>query len=569
LSIDVWLIIPIALVLYFLLYFGYGRFLERKVVKVDAAAVTPAHRLYDGIDYVPSNKFVIFGHHFASIAGAGPILGPTMAMAWGWIPAFLWVIFGNALIGAVHDYLSLMASVRYDGKSVAFVAEKAIRPRTRYIFSIYIWFALVLVVAAFIITTATAFVGIPESATPSILFCPIALLFGIILYRVGLDLKVSTVIGLFLVFASVWVGYYIPLPLAFTEWVFILSIYAWMAAFLPVWYLLQPRDYLNAYLLWFGLGFGGIALLLAAPPLVMPAFTSFTMTVVGGKPSPWWPTVVLVIACGALSGFHSLVSSGTSSKQIDKETDALFIGYGGMFFEGFLSVIVVASLGAYLLSLPAAAGDLSKAISYAVATPLPAFTGSYGLALNKAFGIAPKIGAIFATLWVSAFVLTTLDTANRLARFVFVELMAPVEKASKGAYRAVSNRIFASLLCAVVGGLLAGTGAYTYIWPAFAGTNQLLAALAMMTVSAWVVGVLKLPKRICAWILVPTIFLLVTVTVALFWYLFVVAAPLMFVAGREALGVSLTVISVIMLVLDILLIADFSATCRKHWAAGA
>ena len=350
------LVILAAVVIYVVLYFTYGKALEKKVVKADPTRETPAHKYYDGVDYVPAHPVVLYGHHFASIAGAGPIVGPAVAMAWGWLPGLLWVWFGNVFIGAVHDYLALMSSVRHDGKSIQWLAGNLMTKRTGYTFELYIFFSLILVLAAFMAVVAGIFAKLPEVATASIAFIIVAVIVGILMYRVKLNFYISTIVGLILLGLAIWIGFLFPIKADFQTWVVVLLIYSIVASSLPVWILLQPRDYLNAYILWAGLVLGGLAFLIIGKDLTAPAVTSFTANVVGGKPSPFWPTVPLVIACGALSGFHSLVGSGTSSKQLDNELHGLLVGYGGMFTEGFLSTIVIVSIAVYGFTVFAESG---------------------------------------------------------------------------------------------------------------------------------------------------------------------------------------------------------------------
>jgi carbon starvation protein len=350
----VFIVFVIVLAVYLAAYYLYGkRILEKKVVKADPNRLTPAVEKFDGIDYVPANKYVLYGHHFASIAGAGPIIGPAMAMVWGWGLPLLWVLIGNVFIGAVHDYLSLMASVRHGGVSIITVSENVMGRKARYIFLAYVWFALILVLAAFISVASSVFVSTPTAATLSLMYMPLALMFGILVYRAGMRVSHATALALILVALAVVYSLNHPTYLTYEAWVVILTVYAFLAAALPVWYLLQPRDYLNAYLLW---SFVGIALLTSLLTFDLalqgPVYTNFAVsgTVIGAPPGTtpakaniayFWPVIPLVIACGALSGFHSVVASGTTSKQLANELDALLVGFGGMLTEGAVSSLAV------------------------------------------------------------------------------------------------------------------------------------------------------------------------------------------------------------------------------------
>ena len=515
-------IIIIALGIYVAVYLVYGRRVARDVVKIDATRETPAHRLYDGVDYVPGRWPVVFGHHFASIAGAAPIVGPIVALAWGWLPCILWIWLGNAFIGAIHDFLALTSSVRYDGKSVQWISGEVMRPRVSFIFSIFVYLVMILVVAAFANVLLGVFIGTPSVATASLLFIAIAVLIGYLIYQKKVNLAVMTVLGLALVAAAIVGSGYIPLSLSKAPWMIIIFFYIILAASLPVTMLLQPRDYLNAYILWFGLAIGGIAFIAINAPMTWPAVTSFNAYVLGGQPSPFWPAVPLVIACGALSGFHAIVGSGTTSKMLDTEAHALRIGYGGMLTEGFLSTIVVVAIGAFGLSVAGIkAGEVGIAGWKGFGIPL--FSQSYAMGLNQVFAIPIAIGALFATLWVSCFVLTTLDTTNRIARFAWVDILTRGVR-SEAARRSPAFRFFtykwvASAIAAALGIWLAtSAGAFSALWAAFGAGNQMLAALALMTSAVWVTNVLRTGK----WkyvVLIPAFFLWITVIAAGIWYI--------------------------------------------------
>ncbi|ASA77696.1 carbon starvation protein A [Thermococcus sp. 5-4] len=553
-------IILIAAAIYVGLYMTYGRSLQSKVVRADPNRPTPAHKLYDGVDYVPAHPMVLYGHHFASIAGAGPIVGPAVAMAWGWLPGLMWVWFGNVFIGAVHDYLALMSSVRYDGKSVQWIAGKLMSRRTSMAFELYVWFALVLVIAAFAAVIGGIFVGTPEAATASLLFLGVAVILGWLLYKVQIDFKLGTIIGLVLLVIAVWLGFKFPIEASKQTWYIVLGLYIIVASSLPVWILLQPRDYLNAYILWFGLILGGLAFIVVGVKgggtFTAPAFTTWSANVVGGQPSPFWPTIPLVIACGALSGFHSIVGSGTTSKQLDNELHGLMVGYGGMFTEGFLSTIVIASIAIYGLqvfqsmNIPVDYNNWGQQYAIQVVKhgiKVGIFAKSYAYGLQDAFGIPFKTGAVFASLWVSAFALTTLDTATRLGRFAWQEIMEMVHGPEM-----LKNKWIASIILVAFGIYMAWGGSWLIIWPAFSGMNQMLASIAMMTASLWVAKVQR-PAGAWKWaVVIPALFLWITVTAALVWFLVVI---------RPGFWVSL--ITVVGLLLNLLLVFDWYAAWKR------
>jgi carbon starvation protein len=549
-------LVLISLVIYIVLYYTYGKGLEKKVVKADSERPTPAHKMYDGVDYVPAHQAVLYGHHFASIAGAGPIVGPAMAMAWGWLPSILWIWFGNIFIGAVHDYLALMSSVRYDGKSIQWIAGRIVGKRTGITFPVYIWFTLVLVIAAFTAVVSNLFHKIPQAATASILFLIVAVILGFLMYKVKLNFYVSTVIGIVLLVASLFIGFNNPLLLDYNTWNIFLFVYIIIASALPVWVLLQPRDYLNAYILWFGLLTAGIAFIALAKPFEGPAFTTFSAVVIGGQPSPFWPAIPLVIACGALSGFHSLVGSGTSSKQLDKEVHGLIVGYGGMFTEGFLSTIVIVSIAVYGVTVTGVPA-VEWGTGYAAKGGLSAFVASYAKGFSQFYGYDETFWKTFATLWISAFALTSLDTAARLGRFTWQEIFEPLYDKNRTLHNIIANRWVASAIAAALGVYMAWYGGYKLLWPAFAGMNQLLASIAMITAAVWVAKVQRPAKVWNYAILIPALFLWVTVTVGIGWYVLTIPIkdPLTNILVKSIL--------VIGLILNFILIADFVSAYRK------
>ena len=599
-------ILVIVLVVYGLAYIFYGkRILERKVAGASPDRVTPAYEKFDGIDYVPANKYVLYGHHFASIAGAGPIIGPATAMAWGWGLPLIWVLFGNVFIGAVHDYLAIMASVRHGGVSIMSISENVMGRKAKYIFLAYVWFALVLVLAAFLSVASSTFVGTPTAATISVLFMPIALFFGLLVYRTGVNVKTGTVIAIALLILAFFYSLGVPLYLTYEAWVVILSLYAIIAAALPVWYLLQPRDYINAYLLWAFVALAIIgAFLTFNYGLTGPTYVSFVGpgTIIGALPGTatgeapiayFWPTVPLVIACGALSGFHSVVGSGTTSKQLSSELDALLVGYGGMLTEGAVSslaVIVPIALAWNFAALASATGlpvseALLKAGVNATATPfivglgaVDRFTVGYGLEQAVAWSRVLGPGVFestfitfrtFAAWALTGFVLTTLDTSNRLARFAWRELFDWLKPKSESAYKVITNRWVASVIPVILGALMAypqiyipeikkPVYAYSVIWPAFAGTNQLLAALALLTAALWAYAIQKVRGGTSLLIMIPALFLWVTVTVALIWWLYAVVPglPLLYQVGAGT-------IVAISIVLDFLLIGLFISGLKR------
>ncbi len=616
----------IVFAIYAVAYIYYGRnLLERRVVRADPNRKTPAIERFDGVDYVPANKYVLYGHHFASIAGAGPIVGPAIAMAYGWFLPLVWVLFGNVFIGAVHDYLALMASVRYGGLSIMSISENVMGRKAKYIFLVYVYSALILVIAAFLSVAAVLYTNIPSAATKAIIYMPLALALGIMIYRLNLNLTLSSILTLILVAAGFYYAYKVPLlvghsgasipketiaayasylnqtqgiPLdqalaqakleamklvwepTYHFWVVILALYAFIAASLPVWYLLQPRDYLNAYLLWTFVAIAGIsAIIVFDEPLRLPAYTSWSPPIFQKQPTPFWPAIPLIIACGALSGFHSVVASGTSSKQLASEMDALLVGYGGMLTEGAVSSLAVILPISIAYQSPGlqelAAQGIAPTADLLKVSAVGRFTTGYGYMAGLAFSrlhvtdlaTGYKVLSLFAAIALTTFILTTLDTATRLGRFAWQEMFDWLQERNPAAYKIIANRWSASALAVLFGAAMAYPtvviggkifGAYRVVWPAFAGVNQLLAALALLTSALWVYAVLRVRGGTAWLIMVPALFLWLTVTVALGWWLAVVMphVPAIQKAGSG-------VIVAISLVLNLILIGLFAAGLRR------
>lgn len=541
------LVLILGIIIYLICYLWYGKSLERKVVKADDSKPTPAHTKFDDVDFVPTHPAVLFGHHFASIAGGAPILGPALAMAWGWWAGLLWIWFGNILIGAVHDYLSIMASVRYEGKSIQWIAGKMMRPRTSYLFQVFAYLTLVLALGAFSTSLAYLYVARPDVGSMSMWFIVAAVVTGFLLYKLRINFLVGTIVGILLTLVAIWLGFKTPLALSYKGWLVIFFFYMMVASALPVWILLQPRDYLNAYILVLGLAMGVVALILVGAKMELAAFTSWSPNIVGGVPSPYWPVIPLIIACGSLSGIHGLIGSGTTSKQLDKETQGLIVGYGGMLTEGLLSTVVTITIAAFgLLVFKEAGGKLAemgviadnlkeplymgknyvKAID-AVGGPLGIFTQSYGILFEQAFGISAQVGTVFSSLWVSAFTLTSMDTGNRVLRFAWEEVWEPLKASLGELHKTITNRWLASAIPSALSIMLAWNKAYNVLWPAFGGANQMLAAATLLTVALWVLKMAGSLERHVKFIIACAGVLWLTVFAGLWWFLFAVPSSLL------------------------------------------
>lgn len=548
---------------YLILYFTYGKRLETTTVKANDENKTPAHRMYDGVDYVPAKTPVLFGHHFASIAGAAPIIGPVLAMAWGWVPALLWIWFGNIFIGAVHDYLAVMASIRYDGRSVQFVASDVITKRTGQLFYYLVFFLLILVVGAFSAVLGGMFLADPSVPSAYLQKLVAALILGVLMYRLKVPFTIATLIGIVMLVLAIIGGTVFPITLGRNTWFVIMFFYIIIASAIPVDVLLQPRDYLNAWLLYAGLVLGAIAAIFSFTGFTAPAFTSFSPIVSGGQPSPFWPVIPLIIACGSLSGFHALVGSGTTSKQLISEKAGLPIGYGAMLFEGFLSTTVVIAVAGFGMSLMTEAGAEISAATWgqqytaAMSSTYPRaamFTNAYAAMVDSTWlrVIPTDIVKVIAGMWVASFAMTTLDTTNRLGRYTLAEILLPLKDSAEGAYRFLTNRWVASTIPAAIGIWLGWSGSFTVLWPSFGSANQLIASIALLTGSAWVVKRLK-GKAGAA--LIPAYALWITVTAAIIWFSAVVLPGT--IAANPATGITVLVIEIIMLIMNFVFIVDF------------
>lgn len=515
--------------LFALAYRFYGRFLEKEM-ELNDSRPTPAHTLCDNVDYVPTSNMILFGHHFSAIAGAGPIVGPVIAaLAFGWLPAVLWIVIGAILIGGVHDFTVMVASVRNKGRSIGQICKNFLSPPAYYMFLFFILFTLIYVIIVFLDITASTFVPATAStvhvegseqvvlearqggvvATASMFYIGLAVLFGLCIYKLKMKAWLGTLIFVPLVFGGLWLGNQFPctadmVPQLFGSaknfWALILIIYCLFAALLPVWILLQPRDYLASYLLYACLLGGAIGLIIygvtghAAPSY--PMFKGFTSDKLGFI----FPALFVTIACGAASGFHSVVASGTSAKQLDKERGARTVGYGSMLVEGVLALLAVATVMIIVGKVPAGQ------------TPVVTFGNGLGTFVQT-LGIPETFAKTFAMMAVSTFLLTTLDACTRLARFLLEEIF---KVGNKFWPRLLSTTAVLVLPALVVFQKIPGPNgqlipAWQAIWPVFGACNQLLAALALLVIFTW----LKRSGKRTFYVAIPMVFMMVTTLTAL------------------------------------------------------
>lgn len=487
------LLVLMACAVLFAAYVVYGGYVARRM-GIDDSRPTPAHTMTDGVDYVPAPGFVLMGHHFASIAGAAPIAGPITAAVFGWLPVALWVMIGGVFAGAVHDFTALMASVRHGGRSIGEVIGENVGPGGRTLFLLFAWLTLTLVVAAFTNIVAGTFAAVPEAASSSMMFMLLAIGFGFAVYRANYGVMVSSAVGVALLFGAVALGYYLPFKVGVNEWKWILLVYIFLASTVPVWILLQPRDYLNSFLLYFSMIAAVLGILVGNPSINLPAYGGFEAKGIG-----WlFPMLFVTVACGAISGFHALVASGTTAKQISKESHAKGIGYGSMLIESTLAVTAIIAAGSFTSDRFA---ELMKGGAFNVY--------AHGIAqLLVPFGLPLIVGVIFFNLAASAFALTSLDTASRLGRYTLEELgKCEGFKAIPG----LGNRYVATVATLALSALLLFSGQFALIWPLFGSANQLVAALALLAVATWLAN----QKRDNLFVVVPMVFMLAVTLSAL------------------------------------------------------
>jgi len=485
-----------AAALYLVAYYTYGRFLARKIFRLDPSRLCPSRALEDGVDYVPTERPVLFGHHFTSIAGTGPLVGPAIAIIWGWVPALLWILVGSVFMGAVHDFGALVVSLRNQGRSVGDIASDLISHRVRLLFLVIIFFELWIVVAVFGMVIAIVFQMYPEAVIPVWLEVPIAVWMGRLVARRRASRRAISAVAVIVLYLSMILGVAFPLkmpavagldPLA--VWVIVLLVYAYAASVLPVQTLLQPRDYINAHQLFVAMGLLGLGVVVSRPDMVAPAFNPSPP----GAP-PLIPMLFVVVACGAVSGFHALVSSGTSSKQCDSESSALSIGFGSMLTEGMLAVLVLVCCGAGLAMGLQKGGETFTGLAafsqqyagWAQASGLGAKIGAFvqGAAnLIGSLGVPLKFTLTIMGVFVVSFAATTLDTATRLQRYVVAELAQALRVPALGRkHPATLIAVGSAFLLAFHEG--SGKGALA-LWPLFGSVNQLLAGLALLVITTY------------------------------------------------------------------------------------
>ena len=518
-------------------YLIYSRYIAEKIYRLDPDFRTPAHEFEDGVDFLPTNRNVLFGHHFTSVAGAAPIVGPAIAVIWGWLPAFVWVVLGTIFAGAVHDFGALWISTRHKANSIGTLAGEIVGDRGRVLFLLVIFFLLLLVNAVFAVVISNLFMANPGAVLPVWGSLAVAVVVGLLIYRAGWGLLGPSLGALAVLYLMIYVGQFVPINLpdffgfapsaaqldaatgdlaaaqaaatvdgVRAGWVIILFVYAFIASVLPVWVLLQPRDYVNSHQLFVALAVIGLGVIFTNAPVVAPAIN----TDLPADAPNWFPLLFVTIACGAISGFHGLVASGTSSKQIDKETDARYVGYGGAVGEGMLALMSIIATTAGFAVVVGVDGWHEHYGTWASASAgaTTAFVQGVGH-LAQGIGVPAQLAVLFAAVVVISFAATTMDTGVRLQRYIISELGAQYN------IKLAQNRWFATLFavvsCAVLAlGIDRGAGGMR-LWPLFGTTNQLTGAMTLLVITLFL---LSLKRKV--WVtIVPLMFLLVMTTWAM------------------------------------------------------
>lgn len=500
-------------------YIFYGGWLCKQWGVGESKQETPAHTMEDGVDYVPAKAPVLMGHHFSSIAGAGPITGPIQAAIFGWLPCALWIIVGGIFFGGVHDFGALIASIRHNGQSIGEIISANMSRRAKRLFLTFAYLTLILVIAAFASIVATTFGATVDAngvidkaasasnasvAMVSLLFIVVAVIFGFAVYRRNAPMLVSTILGIVAIVICMAVGMnFHPIYLTTKQWMLFVGIYIAIASVTPVWILLQPRDYLSSFLLYAMLAVAVVGVIIAHPALdALPAFTGFAVTNDSGVVKYLFPVLFTTIACGAISGFHSLVSSGTTSKQLDKETDAKPIAYGGMLLECVLAILTICAIN-YATKIGTVASATDKFAGGIAGMVYSVIGGNI-----SAEAVQSSFLYTLLVLTYSAFCLTSLDTATRLARFMFQEFWLEPGQTAKdvkeGWKKVLVNPYFATIITVILGVLL-GLNGYGKIWDLFGAANQLLAGIGLLAVATWLGNLGKNNKMF----LIPMAFMIV------------------------------------------------------------
>ena len=518
-------------------YFWYGNgVIKKRLIDPVDENPTPSHAMNDGVDFYPAPSIVLFGHHFSSIAGAGPIVGPITAVVFfGWGPAAIWLLVAGVFIGAVHDYLSLMISVRHQGVSIPDNAEKYVSKRAKFLFLVFVWLTIILVISVFANMATVALIKKAELVIPTFALIPLAMLFGIINKNRWLPLWANTIIAIAGLIFLIWLGFKFPITVgtektAYQIWFTLLMIYGVVASVTPVWILLQPRDYISSWVLIIGITLAFIGIIVVHPDMNAPFIIEETFK--DSAQGPLVPFLFIIIACGAVSGFHSIIASGTTSKQLDKEKDAMFVGFGGMLMETIIGIVCVIIAGA---ALTWGTGDGQLQNIFKSGGPLTVYGKGFGRLTSFIFN--SEVGPVIGVTIVNVFIMTTLDTSVRLARFLTNEMVGDKLPAK------LRNKYFYTIVAIIPAFLLGITDSWASVWPLFGAANHLVAALVFIILPAYLYSKNK-PIRYTLW---ATVFMLAMTIFALCWMVwkYFVTAPNYFLGS---VAVVLVVLAVLMII---------------------
>jgi len=543
---------------FYLGYKYYGGLIESKLVQPDDKKATPANELRDDVDYSPAKPAFLWGHHFSSIAGAGPIIGPILAVSFfGWGPTTLWITLGCVFFGAVHDYMALFLSVRHKGKGISEVAGEVVGKRSRLLFGILLWITLIFIITVFAVSAARALISCPELVIPNLALCIIAVGMGLAVYKFKMNAVVVSAIAVVLAYYSIFYGLEHPITLPETWadadklsfYVGILFVYCLVASLIPVWLLLQPRDFVSSIQLVVGLLLGIVSLVVVHPTISAP----FSGTLNAGVERPIWPILFITVACGAISGFHAIVGSGTTSKQLNKESEAKPIAYGGMIMEGVLAFVVAMMVAAGLQwgYAPEGAdatlyfGDtLKKGWIVSFSNGFGNVVGQLGLP-----GMTAALAGLLGANMVQTFLMTSLDTSTRLGRFIFSETLFPKQKFLNG-------RIVSTIITLAPAYYLAVGNGWQTIWKMFGAANQLIAAVALIVASAMLVRL----KRPSIYTTLPAAFMIATTIGALVYDSFISGTAYF---GETGGNLELGIIALVLIVLASLVSVDAIVAIKK------
>jgi carbon starvation protein len=561
------IVILLGIIIYAIAYWGYIKWFDKNVIMSDPKRETPAHTYMDGVEFFPTNKYVLFGFQWKSIAALGPVLGPIIALQWGWLPALLWILFGTIFIGWIHDYGSLMVSVRSEGASFGPITYELISPRARTILLWYILWYIILVLSSFTNQVARLFQRFPVSPIPVLIVAIIGVIAGFLTYKFKVNIVYTTIIAVIIIFLGIWAGIAMPykaplepvpatgpvppFPNALDFWMFITLLFCFLGAVLPIWVFIQPINYLSFYLVYAGVIGVIIGALVGAPNYQYSMTTTFFDSALKVTPSgPLWPMMFVTIACGAISGWHSLIGSSVSAKQLDTEPDAHFVGGGAMLAEGILALVALTSVAI-----------LDPAVTKNVSDPAGSFvTGARTILGN--LGIPSNVGEGLASVMLIILAITIMHIGLRITRLVLSDLAGP---RAGGIFK---NKYFSAIVVCIIVYIVTSPhigAAFQYIWGTFGGANQLMAGLALMIVSLW----LTKEKRPRIYTIIPMLFMLITTLSALTYLIYIgIFGPTGYLADPTKWGALVAVgVNIFLLILGLFMCYEGAKAFKRLGAA--